>query len=149
MELTHMADPILKLNAEPAHTRKAILWGQVDVLAQAVSQFLAASMNWDVIRVPTEEGIENLIREIRRMRPNVVILCQERAVDDVSLPIRLIQEQLCPRVVTVELESNLIQVYSKQNLIVQGASDLLSIVESGIFSDCIPEKEVKQTRQIN
>ena len=137
-----MVEPLEKINTEPIQARKAILWGQVDVLAQAVGQFLEASMSWDVIRVPTEAGVENLVGELRRVRPNVVILCQERVDDDASLPIRLIQEQLCPRVVTVELKSNLIQVYSKQNVVIQGTSDLLSIVETNNFSDFILGKEV-------
>ncbi len=141
-----MVEPIGNTDAGIIRSRKAILWGQVDVLAQAVSQFLTASVNWDVIRVPIEAGIEGLLMEMKREHPDVVILCQERTEDDASLPIRLIQEQHCPRVVTVELESNQIQVYSKQNIIVQGASDLLSIIETSNFPDCTHAKEVGSTK---
>ncbi len=146
MSINIMVEPIGNTDAGIIRSRKAILWGQVDVLAQAVSQFLTASMNWDVIRVPIEAGIEGLLMEMKREHPDVVILCQERTEDDASLPIRLIQEQHCPRVVTVELESNQIQVYSKQNIIVQGASDLLSIIETSNFPDCTHAKEVGSTK---
>lgn len=137
-----MVEPVGSSKAVPLRSRKAILWGRVDVLAQAVEQFMEASMTWDVVRFPIDAGVENLVRETKRINPDVVILCQERMSDDRSLPIRLIQEQLCLRVVTVELESNLMQVYSKQNVFVQGASDFLSILDSGPFSDCTLGKEV-------
>ena len=145
MSINIMVEPVGNTDAGTIHSRKAILWGQVDVLTRAVGQFLEASMIWDVIRVPTEAGVEILVSETRRVGPDVVILCQERVEDDTSLPIRLIQEKNCPRVVTVELESNQIQVYSKQNVIVQGANDLLSIIDSGIFPDCTDGKEVGST----
>lgn len=136
MDVIEMVETVEQTNPGTISSRKVILWGRVDVLAQAVGQFLKASMTWEVIRVPTEDGVENLVEEMRRVSPDVVILCQERKDDDAFLPILLIQEQLCPKVVTVELESNLIQVYSKQNVIVRGANDLLSIIDSGIFPDC-------------
>lgn len=146
MDVIGMVETIGKTHTEPIRNKKAVLWGQVDVLAQAIGQFLEASMIWDVTRIPTEAGAEILVRETRRVNPDIVILCQERVDDDASLPIRLIQGQPCCRVVTVELESNQIQVYSKQNVIVQGASDLLSIIESGIFPDCTHAKEVGSTK---
>ena len=145
MNVMNMVELTKKIHIETAKSQKAIIWGQVDVLIQAVGQFLIANMAWDVIRVPSKSGIEDFIKEIRQANPNVVILCQESMDDDPFLPIRLIQEKLCPRVVIIELISNQIQVYSNQTGIVQGASDLFSIFESGIFPDCTHEKEVKSS----
>lgn len=145
MDFIDMVEPVEKTNGGPPRSRKAILWGWDDLLTRAVGHSLEASMIWDVIRVPTEAGVEILVSETGRVGPDVVILCQERVEDDTSLPIRLIQEQFCPRVVIVELESNQIQVYSKQNVIVQGANDLLFIIDSGIFPDCTDGKEVGST----
>ena len=145
MNVINMVELTEKMPIGTTKSRKAILWGRVDVLVQAVGQFLKANMTWDVTRVSTESGIEGLLKEIRLAHPNVVILCQERTDDDSSLPIRLIQEQLCSRVVTIELISNQIQVYSKQIGIVQGKSDLLSIIERGVFPDCTHEEEVEST----
>jgi len=34
------------------------------------------------------------------------------------------------------------QVYSKQNVLLRGVSDLLSILENGNISNCTPGKEV-------
>jgi hypothetical protein len=146
MNVINMVELTEKIHIETARSRKAIVWGQVDVLAQAVRQFLMdANATWDVIRVPIESGIETLVKESKRLHPDVVILCQESMDDDPFLPIRLIEEQLCPRVVTIEILSNHIQVYSRQLGVVQGASDFLSIVENGIFPDCTHGKEVDPT----
>jgi hypothetical protein len=144
MNLPKIIEPEIP-DPKTTHSRVAILWGREDLLAQAVSLLLESGKTWQVLRIPGGQDIERLIQKIKNVKPDVVILCQERLDDDISLPIRLIQGQLCQRVVIVELESNQIQVYSQQNIIVQGASDLLSIIESGIFPDRTPEKEVKRT----
>lgn len=124
------------------------MWGREDLLAQAVSLFLEAERLWDVIRVPSSGGVDNLVEEVKRTSPDVVILCQERVDEDPSLPVRLIQEQLCLKVITVGLESNLMQVHSKHSVIVKGTSDLLSVVESGYFSKISQEQE-KEVRHNN
>ena len=143
-----MAEPIPTTNIEPVHSQKAILWGQVDVLAQAVSAFLQKSIIWDVIQIQGDEGIEKLIEVTKQVNPDVVILCQEKMGDHASLPIQLIQEQLCLKVVIVGLESNLMQVYSKHNIIFKGDSDFLSIVGTGIFSNCTSGKEVEIRKRV-
>ena len=42
---------------------------------------------------------------------------------------QLDQAQFCLKVVTVSLKSNLVQVYSKHNVIIHDVSDLLAVVE--------------------
>ena len=141
MDFIDMVEPVEKTNEGPARSRKAILWGGDDLLSQAVGLFLESSMTWDVIRVSSEEGVEKLIQETKRVNPEAVILCQDR-VGDSDLALRLINEQLCIKVLVVSLENNLMQVYSKHNVVIQGTSDLLSIFDSGNFSNCTLGKEV-------
>jgi len=129
--------------------RNIILWGRDDLLSQAVDLFLQTSQSWDVIRLSSDIGEERLIQETRRINPDVVVLCRDRVDEDSSLPLRLIDEQVCLRVVTVGLESNLMQVYSKHNVILQGASELLSIVESGNYPNNTFAKEVESIKQIH
>jgi len=143
MDSTKAADTSEGTDSPPIRTRKAILWGREDLLGQAVGLFLEAEKLWDVMRVSSESGVDHLVQEVKRVNPDVVILCQERIGEDPSLPVRLIQEQLCLKVISVGLESNLMQVHSKHSVIVKGISDLLSIVESGYFSKIAQEKEVR------
>lgn len=147
MTVITMTEPVENAVAKPMRTRKAILWGQDNLLSESVGLFLESNLTWEVIRVSSEEDVEHLFEETKRINPEVVILCTDRTLEDSRLPLRLINEQICLRVVTVGLESNHIQVYSKQNFVIQGVSDLLSIVETGNYSDCSLGKEAGPVKQ--
>lgn len=145
MDTGKIVEPSEEPDSPPARTRKAVVWGREDLLAQAVGLFLEAERIWDVKRVASDGGVDRLFQEVKRTSPDVVILCQERVGEEPSLPVRLIQEQLCLKVVTVGLESNLMQIHSKHSVIVKGVSDLLSIVESGYFPKNAQKKEVRHS----
>ena len=138
-----------KPDPKPTQTRKAVLWGQEDLLSRAVSLLLESGMTWEVLRVQGDGNVERLIQKIKKVNPDVVILCQERANGDSILPLRVINEQLCPKVVTLNLENNLMQVYSRQNIIIQGVTDLLSIIDPEYRSNCTPGREVGSKQHIS
>jgi hypothetical protein len=144
MNNTGLGNPTQNTDEKPTRTQKAILWGQDDLLAQAVALLLTQSMTWDVTRISSENGADDLFEGTRQIHPDVVILCVDtvREIDSL-MPLWLINEQLCSKVIAVGLESNLMQVYSKQDVILQGATDLLSIIETRNSSICTPEEEVK------
>lgn len=142
MSLVDMVKPIENTDLEPVHIRKAVLWGEDDLLSQAIGLFLESNMTWEVIRVSRNGSVGDLMREVKRIKPEVVILREDRVGENSTLPLQLLNEELCTKVISVGLESNLMQVYSRQNVILQGVTDLLSIVETGNYSNCIPEKEV-------
>lgn len=139
MDLPDLIGPILNTEPDAASARRAIVWGRNDLLVHAVGSFLK-SRNWDVAHVSSGQDAEVLLLETKRIHPEAVILCREDA-DESALAFRLIDEQACLRVITLGLDSNLMQVYSKQNIHLQGASDLLAILDQGIISDCKPGKE--------
>jgi len=68
-------------------------------------------MTWDVIRVSKNRNADGLIDEVKRVNPEVVILREDRVGENSTLPLRLINEQCCLKVISVGLESNLLQVY--------------------------------------
>ena len=146
MNMPKMIDSLGSSEKVSIRSRKVVLWGWDGLLAQSIGLFLEADMNWDVIRILDGTGIDKLMEETKRIIPEVVILCQERVDVESVLPMRLISEHLCQKVVAVSLESNLMQVYSKHEVMLQGASDLLSIIESGDFSNCISVTEVNQKK---
>lgn len=139
MNLTKLIGPIASTDPEPVQPRKAILWGRDDLLAQVIGSFLKDT-EWDVIRVSSDGDFETLIREVKRVQPEAVILCRYKP-EDSALALRLIEEQTCLKVIILGPDSNQTQVYSKQNIILRGSADLLSIIESEKLSDCTPGKE--------
>jgi len=133
---------LMKSDSEPAQRRKVILCGRDDLLTQAVHLFLESRTQWNVIRVLSDVHGPEIIPEITGSKPDVVILCQDRVFEDSILPLRLISEELCQKVVTVNLENNQLQVYSKKDIVIKEVSDLLCVIEGDIFSNCIPSQEV-------
>lgn len=146
MNLTDLIGPIESANPEPSRTCKVVLWGQAHLLARAVGSFLEKTA-WEVVQIPNTGYVETLIEGIRQNHPDVVILCHEKANEDSVLALRLIDKDLCPRVVTISMDSNITHVYNKQNVLLHGASDLLSIIEPDIAPNFTSEKEVQTKHQ--
>lgn len=121
--------------------KTAILWGQDDLLAQAMENFLLNEECWDVVRIPSSEGVCSLVEQVRKIRPDAVILYQRKF--DNSDPftkllqdepeLRVIGEQPEVRVIAVSLENNKMQVYSKNTITVRKVSDLLSVIDDRYF----------------
>jgi hypothetical protein len=116
-------------------SKTAIIWGQDDLLSQAMEIFLRAEQTWEVIRIPIEKGINHLIEQAKRIGPDVIILYAGNCIHDISLPVQLIREQSNLRIIIVNLKDNQVQLYSTYSLIVRDVSDLLSIIENGHLSD--------------
>jgi hypothetical protein len=127
MNLPELLGPIE--NAIPLPSRKAVLWGPEILLMDSVEFFLKSS-DWEVIKLSNECGVDYLIQRVTMVKPAVIILCQERDASDFALLMQLAKVQLCLKIVVLSLESNLVQVYSKQNLVMSNVSDLFSVVES-------------------
>lgn len=127
MNLGELIDPVENLH--PTQNRKAILWGREGLLADSVEHFLITGAAWDVVKISSESGIDYLIQQVRSINPATIILCQETDTSDKDVLIRLDQAQFCLKIVTVSLASNLVQVYSKHNVIMHDVSDLLAVVE--------------------
>jgi len=140
MKLPDLDGLVLEAEPETVSARHAVIWGRNDLLMQAIGSFLK-SKDWEITLVSGCQETEVLLLETKQIHPEVVILCRE-AADESALAFRLIDEQACLRVITLGLDSNLVQVYSKQNINLQGTSDLLTILDQGNFSDCTPGKEV-------
>ena len=130
--------------------KTAILWGQDDLLAQAMEIFLTKEESWEMIRIPSDEGVCSLVEQVRRTRPDLVILYRGKFDDSDPFTkllqeqpeLRVIGEQPEIRVITVSLENNVMQVYTKHSVTVRNVSDLLSIIEDRNFSEYPIEKEV-------
>jgi len=132
MNLPELLGPIENLAPLPSH--KAVLWGPEILLMDSVEFFLK-SADWEVVKLSNEYGVDHLIQQVTMVKPAVIILCQERDASDYALLTQLAKVQFCLKVVVLSLESNLVQVYGKHNLIMRDVADLLSVVQSRNFSD--------------
>lgn len=144
MDLNELLGPIE--NSTPVHLRKAVLWGPESVLMDSVEIFLKAGRAWDVVKISSECGVDYLIQRVQALKPAVVILCQNKDANDVALLIRLAQIEFCLKVVVLSLESNLMQVYGRHDVMMHDVSDLLSVVDPEYFPKKQPNEEVQETK---
>jgi hypothetical protein len=142
MDLTELLGPIE--DSTPAQVQKAVLWGPESVLMDSVELFLKTGTTWDVVKISNECGVDYLIQRAKIIEPVVIVLCQEKDVNDVALLMQLAQIQSCMKVVAVSMESNLMQVYSRSHVILHNVTDLLSV----IGHECSPNLQTKEEVQV-
>jgi hypothetical protein len=132
--------------------KTVLLWGQDDLLTEAMELFLTAGQKktWEVIRLPAGQSFSLLVEQVQQMQPELLILYLRKTYDDSDPLMKLIQEhpelgviadQPQLKVIIVSLEDNVMQVYSKQSITVRRVSDLLSVIEDRYFSENSVEKE--------
>ncbi len=109
--------------------KTVILWGREDLLGLGVEFFLSTRSEWEVIRISDKQGADFLSREVARVKPDVVIIYQGDCAGDVPVAMDLLQN--CPgrKVITVSLENNAVEVYTRQQVWLKQVGDLLSVVE--------------------
>lgn len=124
-----------------------LLWGQNDLLTKAMEMFLTADEEaYQVIKLPGDRCLTELLEQVREIKPDLVILYQDKPAEDCDSLGRLMQEQPHLRMITVSLENNVMQVYSKRSITVRQVSDLLSVVEGRYFSENPVVEEVKEAK---
>jgi hypothetical protein len=112
---------------------------------------------WEVIRVSARQCACALVEHVQKINPDLVILYQSKR-RDASDPLvalleehpelRMIADQPDLRLITVSLENNVMQVYSKQSITIRKVSDLLSVIEDRNFSENPVAKEDQRQKTL-
>ena len=111
-------------------SKTIVLWGREDLLSTSVELFLTAQKGWKVVNISIEESLDTLIKAVDEVKPDVVIIHQGNRAGNSNLPTVLLQDHPGLKVIAVSLDDNLMEVYSKQNILVTSALDLISAVEA-------------------
>ena len=107
-----------------------VLWGQGDLLSSSVELLLRAQKGWKVVNIPNDDDLNTLTKAVDLFNPDVVIIHQGYSTGDRNLPTALLRNRPEVKVISLDPKDNLMEVYSKQNVIVKTASDLISAVEA-------------------
>ncbi len=100
------------------------------LLGQTVEHLAPDEMEWKVLRTSREQCLEELLQKLGEESPNIVIILQDDYMNDKQLSLRMLQECTETRkVIMVNMEKNLIEVYSKQLVKVERLQDLFTAVE--------------------
>jgi hypothetical protein len=112
-----------------ATPRTVILWGHEDLLGEAVESILTADKNWQVIKVLGNPDVAALAREVQDLKPEIVII-NRGPCEEIFPPLLQIIENLPEvKIITVNPDNNLVEVYNKQKVRIEEVSDLLSVID--------------------
>lgn len=131
MELTRLFMDLKKQVEDEGRAQSlytAVLWGSEDLLGGAVEALLKRLGGWKTIRIFDERGIDVLVREVGRIRPNLLIIKQENIIRDIHSLLRLVQGFPDIKIITINPDNNLVEVYDKHLYQIREISDLLSII---------------------
>ena len=110
--------------------KKIVIWGGEDILSSAIELFLAAKGDWKVISISNTENLDALTLAVETKQPDIVIIYQECQNVPTNLLLQLLQEHPAIKVIQISLENNVMEIYSKQNLLLKQASDLITAIEN-------------------
>jgi len=113
----------------PSSSKSAILWGREDLLGRAIESILNATHTWQVINLLGNHDAKLLACEVEKANPKIVFVNQGDSTDEFPPPLHLIQSFPDLKIIVINLDNNLVEVYKKQRIWIKEASELLSIVD--------------------
>lgn len=113
-----------------AKSKTVVLWGSEDILISSVESILSTKKEWEVISLSNKEDIDALIQAVEANHANIVIMQQEKTCGPTFLPMQLIKDLPSLKVITVSLDDNSMEVFSKQQIWIKDVSDLMSVFDN-------------------
>ncbi len=113
-----------------ATSKTIVIFGSENIFSASIKVLLSVKADWEIVSVCNKNGWEALNLALEAVRPDTVVIHQESLEDPTSLVMRLLQDHPAVRVIVINLESNLMDVYSKQNIFAQGISNLFQVIEN-------------------
>lgn len=107
-----------------------ILWGNDDLLSTYVEHLLTNQKGWKVVNLTIGHKVDEVLRVMNKVNPHIVIIQMGDRPYNSSVPTILLQGHPDLQVVTLNLNNNLMEVYSKQDILINSADDLISVIEA-------------------
>lgn len=119
----------------PSTARSAILWGREDLLFTAIESLLHTACGWQVIKILGNQDPALLAREVEKAKPKIVFINKGDSKEEYPTPLQLIQDFPELKIIVINPENNLVEIYKRENIHIKEASDLLSIIEGNADSE--------------
>lgn len=111
-------------------SKTVVLWGMEEILIASVKFILASQKEWKVVSIPNNGEVDALILALDTTHADTVILHEDGHHDPAILTMQLCKDHPALRVIIISLDNNTMDVYSKQKITVQEASDLIAAIEN-------------------
>ena len=82
-----------------------------------------------MVRISDETGTENLIKEIERVKPVASIICGDDISRQKELTWQLLRVFEKIKVIAIDCENNLIEIYQKEEICIRKVDDLLNAID--------------------
>ena len=112
------------------NSKTILLWGNDDLLSSYIQDLLTGQKGWKVICIPIEDEVDMVLQVVHREQPHSVIIQSGDRSSIPFIPTLLLQINPNLVVMTLNLNNNLMEVYSKQDILIRSSSDLISVIEA-------------------
>lgn len=114
-----------------AHPRALVISRRESLLGRAVEYLTTDEREWMVLNASEFHNTAELLQKVDELHPAIVVISNDGHSNDGQLSMRILQGcRDVEKVITVSLQENMIEVYSKQKIQVRSAQDLFSEVEN-------------------
>ena len=111
-------------------SKLVVIWGKESLLCSSIEVILAPQKDWEVVSISNQEDLDEMVLAEETTQSDIVIIQPEDPDDPNNLPLQLLQNHPVIKMITVSLENNVIDVYSKQQISVKDPSDLITAIEN-------------------
>jgi hypothetical protein len=113
--------------------KSVMLWGAEDILSSSIENMLHEQEDWKITTIANGGELDDYILSGKYPKPDIVITVQQENQTFLSnLHVRLLQDHANITLIVINLESNLVEVYSKQKILIQKATDLMSFIAATV-----------------
>lgn len=100
------------------------------MLSSFVKLFLTTQKEWNVVNISIEQDFSTWIQEVDKANPDVIILQQGDLTCNSNLPMILMQRHQEVKLITLNLDNNMIEVFNKENVLVKSGADLIAAISA-------------------
>ncbi len=119
-------------DAELRQPKTIVLWGQDDLLTQAVEALLTSQAGWQVIRICDQTDETMVVSKLKAVEPQVLIVHQDTFSRSLQLLFEFVQKYSELRIITINLDNNKMEIFNKQTIYLKEVSGLMSIIAEDI-----------------
>ena len=106
-----------------------LLLSQDDLLSNFVAHLLSDQSKLEVFSVSMDQSSDEIIQAIENLNLDVVISQEGYGDSESTIMSVLFCNNPSLKVIRLNLSSNLMEIYNKQNILVHSAADLISAIE--------------------
>lgn len=115
-----------------AKSKLVVVWGCENIFGSSIKLFLEVQKDWTVVNISDNQVLKAMILAAEAISQEVVIILQGDQHAPVNLPLSFLKDHSAIKVITLGLENNDMEVYSKQKILLEEATDLIKVIEDGV-----------------